>query len=355
MTDITLFQQQIVQWYKKFGRKQLPWQQQVTPYKVWISEIMLQQTQVATVIPYFDRFMQRFPTIKALACASLDDVLHHWSGLGYYSRARNLHASAKIIAEQYSGEIPQEFQHLIALPGIGRSTAGAILALGYKKRAAILDGNVKRVLSRYHGIADWIDSSRAQHKLWELAEQYTPEKKFIAPYTQAMMDLGALICTRATPQCDNCPLNTECAANKSGQQSLYPQKKPKKSAPRRETFFVILEHEQGILLEKRPPVGIWGGLWCFPECSTSRDVKIWCKKNYGLKILSYQLLPVVHHTFSHFQLAITPIYAIVAIASRYSMEPSQTIWYNPEQAPTIGLAAPTQKLLRVIQESQHES
>ena len=255
------FSDLVLSWFKSNGRKNLPWQVEATSYKVWVSEIMLQQTQVVTVIPYFERFMKRFPDVHTLADATLDDVLHHWTGLGYYARARNLHKSAKIITSKYQGSLPLSFDEIITLPGIGRSTAGAILSLSHSKRFPILDGNVKRVLTRYHGIKGWPGKKKVENKLWEIAELHTP-KKSIKQYTQAIMDLGATVCTRRNPDCDLCPLMLSCFAKEKNKQHNFPEKKPRAAIPERDTIFAILENDCGeILLEQRPLNGIWGGLW----------------------------------------------------------------------------------------------
>ena len=261
------FSDSVLSWFKSNGRKNLPWQVEATSYKVWVSEIMIQKTQVVTVIPYFERFMKRFPDVHILADATLDDVLHHWTGLGYYARARNLHKSAKIITSKYQGSLPLSFDEIITLPGIGRSTAGAILSLSHSKRFPILDGNVKRVLTRYHGIKGWPGKKKVENKLWEIAELHTPTKS-IKQYTQAIMDLGATVCTRRNPDCDLCPLMLSCFAKEKNKQHNFPEKKPRAAIPERDTIFAILENDCGeILLEQRPLNGIWGGLWCFPEFS----------------------------------------------------------------------------------------
>jgi A/G-specific adenine glycosylase len=258
------FQQAVLSWFEHQGRTNLPWQNPITPYRVWISEIMLQQTQVATVIPYFERFMQSFPCVESLANASVDDVLHHWTGLGYYARARNLHKTAQIIAFEHLQQFPDTVEALSALPGIGRSTAGAIRSIGFKKPAAILDGNVKRVLARFSATAGWPGKTAVHNQLWKIAEHYSPLER-TEQYTQAMMDLGALVCTRSNPQCHQCPLESNCKAALRGEQSLFPGKKPKKAIPVRESIFLMLRSSKGdILLQQNPPAGLWGGLWVLP-------------------------------------------------------------------------------------------
>ena len=252
--------QPLLDWFDRHGRHNLPWHQNRTAYRVWVSEIMLQQTQVATVIPYYLAFMQRFPNVQSLASAPTDDVLSHWSGLGYYARARNLQKAAQAVVHEHDGEFPQDQQQLEALTGIGRSTAAAILAQAYDIRAAILDGNVKRVLARYHAVPGWPGQTAVQQQLWQFAEQHTPNER-IRDYTQAIMDLGALVCTRSRPSCERCPLQTNCLAYARSETALYPGSKPKKAKPEKTTWMLILEDNDGrVLLQRRPPSGIWGGL-----------------------------------------------------------------------------------------------
>jgi len=264
----------VLAWYDSHGRRHLPWQQDTTPYRVWISEIMLQQTQVSTVIPYYERFLQRFPDVQALAAAPIDEVLHLWTGLGYYARARNLHKAAQLLVERFDGEFPETVEEVAGLPGIGRSTAGAILSLSRQQRAVILDGNVKRVLSRFHAVGD---TGSAQEKiLWQHAEAHTPQKR-VHHFNQVMMDLGATVCTRAKPACLLCPLQSHCAALKEGEPTAYPAKKAARAVPEKSTTLLVLLNAEGeVLLEQRPPAGIWGGLWSFrkparpatPRCAT---------------------------------------------------------------------------------------
>lgn len=264
------FTRSVLRWYKKHGRHDLPWQKDINAYRVWVSEIMLQQTQVNTVIPYYERFMQTFPTVRDLAQADIDEVLHLWTGLGYYARARNLHKSARIIHTDHNNRFPDDLESIVALPGIGRSTAGAILSLALNQVAPILDGNVKRVLARYHRVEGWPGNKKTEQKLWQLAESVTPDKEFAA-YTQAIMDLGATVCTRSNPLCDQCPVNNGCEARETGTQEQYPGKKPKKTLPVKQTIFTIIENDKGeVLLEKRLPQGIWGGLWSFPNVNPNR-------------------------------------------------------------------------------------
>lgn len=339
------FSTRLLGWYDRHGRKDLPWQRDITPYRVWVSEIMLQQTQVATVIPYFERFMQRFPDIAALARAHPDDVLHLWSGLGYYSRARNLHRAAGIIHERHAGTFPRNIDDVIELPGIGRSTAGAILALSADQRHAILDGNVKRVLARHEAVAGWPGNPAIEKTLWSLAERYTPHER-IAAYTQAIMDLGATLCTRTRPRCDACPVAEDCAAHQSGTTARYPAARPRKSMPQRATTMLIIIDAHGdILLEQRPPTGIWGGLWGFPETDSADDVVSWCDRNIRSAVVARESLAALTHVFSHFRLTIHPVVLHVDHPAPSVMERPGMVWYNPRQPQRLGFAAPVKRLL----------
>lgn len=341
------FSQRVLAWFHEHGRKHLPWQQQPSAYRVWVSEIMLQQTQVATVIPYYERFMQRFPEVQTLASAPLDDVLAHWSGLGYYARARNLHRAAQQVVAQHGGEFPQDIDALQALPGIGRSTAGAILSLSAGQRQPILDGNVKRVLARFAAIPGWPGEGRVQAQLWELAERYTPQAQ-VAAYTQAMMDLGAMVCTRSRPHCEACPVATGCEARRLGQQSQFPGKKPRRELPVRQTRMLLLRHGDTVLLEQRPASGIWGGLWSFPECPLEVDVVSHVRQHWGLAVDEPQAWGVLSHTFSHFRLDITPVRATVLTVEPRVEDTGRSHWYALHQPEPRGLAAPVQKLLTIL-------
>ena len=258
------FAERLLDWFDDHGRKDLPWQRGINPYRVWISEIMLQQTQVQTVIPYYERFMQSFPDLQSLADADIDAVLQHWSGLGYYARARNLHKAAGAIRDNFAGEFPTAFDDVVELPGIGQSTAGAILAIAGNQRHAILDGNVKRVLARHAAVAGWPGKTDVSKQLWALAEARTPQQR-VADYTQAIMDLGATLCTRSKPNCAACPVASDCAARIADDVAAYPGRKPKKAKPLRQTTMVIAVNGAAVFLQRRPPVGIWGGLWSLPE------------------------------------------------------------------------------------------
>lgn len=341
------FQQKIVRWFDQHGRKNLPWQMDKTPYRVWVSEVMLQQTQVSTVIPYFERFMQHFPTIDALSKATTDDVLHLWTGLGYYSRARNLHQTAKKIMHDHAGIFPDTLDELQQLRGIGRSTAGAILALAFQQKATILDGNVKRVLIRFSGITEWSGEKLTLEKLWKTAALFTPEKR-IADYTQAMMDLGATICVRGKPLCHACPLETHCVARQSGIEKSLPKPKPKKSLPVKSATLLVIRHKETIFLQKRPATGIWGGLWSVPEYAGFIEEDMISKRCLNdLKIKPQAIVRgvIFRHTFSHYHLDILPIYIKVRTNKTKPMTNDQQIWYNPDGQQKIGLPAPVKKIM----------
>ncbi|MCF6281840.1 MAG: A/G-specific adenine glycosylase [Candidatus Polarisedimenticolaceae bacterium] len=344
--DTKYLSQRLLSWFDQHGRKTLPWQHNPTPYRVWISEVMLQQTQVATVIPYYQRFMARFPDIKTLAEAELDEVLSHWSGLGYYARGRNLHAAAKIIQADHAGTFPYQLSQVVALPGIGRSTAGAILSLSTSARHTILDGNVKRVLARCFVIEGWPGKSSVEKAMWQLAEQLTPNKR-VANYNQAIMDLGATCCTRSKPQCDSCPLATCCGALEQGQVETLPTAKPRKKIPVRTTQMLLIRNMQGeVLLEKRPPTGIWGGLWSLPEVAQGEATECWCEENLGLKVASLEEWPLRRHTFSHFHLDITPQLLQLKSNPTQINEAGRHVWYKMQQ--THGLAAPVARLIEEL-------
>lgn len=341
------FQRAILNWFDQHGRKDLPWQENKTPYRVWVSEIMLQQTQVNTVLAYFSRFMLRFPDIHTLAAAAEDEVLHLWTGLGYYTRARNLLRTAKMIVAQ--GEFPDELNELEKLPGIGRSTAGAIIAIAFEKRAAILDGNVKRVLTRFTATTAWPGDKKVHDQLWEVAEKLTPTAR-IADYTQAMMDLGATVCTRGKPRCEHCPLRKNCLAYAQGIASQLPASKPKKTLPVRKTAWLILLNNNKVLLEKRPPAGIWGGLWSLPQIEgplTKTALKKHSQR-FHCEIDRVHTQEPFRHTFSHFHLDISPIIILTKKTKHKLMEEAQQIWYNLHNPAVIGLPAPVKQLLEKL-------
>ncbi|WP_372828357.1 A/G-specific adenine glycosylase [Shewanella sp. UCD-KL12] len=338
------FSDRIINWYDKYGRKHLPWQLNKTPYKVWVSEIMLQQTQVSTVIPYYLKFMERFPNIDSLANAPQDEVLHHWTGLGYYARARNLHKSAQVIRDEYASIFPNDFDNVLALPGIGRSTAGAVLSLSLSQHHSILDGNVKRVLARHGAIEGWPGKKPVENKLWELTDKLTPAVN-VQKYNQAMMDIGASICSRSKPLCSECPVALDCKAQLAGRQTEYPGKKPKKVIPAKSAFMLVLSRGDEVFLEKRPPTGIWGGLWCFPEFSSHDELNSYLN-SIGLAFSLKEELAGFRHTFSHFHLDVSPINVEVkSWSDNQIMEDKPSLWYNLPHPPKVGLAAATERIL----------
>jgi len=345
---VTPFANAILKWYDAYGRKDLPWQQNKSAYTVWLSEIMLQQTQVTTVIPYYQRFLERFPTVIDLANAEQDEVLHLWTGLGYYARARNLHKAAKIVAEQYNGQFPTELDEMNALPGVGRSTAAAVLSSVYKLPHAILDGNVKRTLARSFAIEGWPGQKKVENQLWEVADQHTPAVD-TDKYNQAMMDMGALVCTRSKPKCTLCPVSEMCESNKHGNQLDFPGKKPKKDKPVKETWFVMLYHDNHVWLEQRPQSGIWGGLFCFPQSETAEinhelDNRAIREQNLS----NPETLIAFRHTFSHYHLDITPVLVKLSKQPDLIMEGTKGLWYNLSKPEEIGLAAPVKQLLESL-------
>ncbi|MFF7707497.1 A/G-specific adenine glycosylase [Pseudomonas sp. NPDC007930] len=334
----------VLDWYDTHGRHHLPWQQGITPYRVWVSEIMLQQTQVSTVLGYFDRFMEALPTVQALAEAPEDEVLHLWTGLGYYTRARNLQKAAQQVVREHGGEFPRDVEQLQSLPGIGRSTAGAIASISMGLRAPILDGNVKRVLARFTAQHGYPGEPAVAKALWATAERYTPQAR-ANHYTQAMMDLGATLCTRSKPTCLLCPVQQGCRANLLGEQGRFPEPKPRKAIPHRSTLMPLLANESGaILLYRRPSSGLWGGLWSLPELDTVADIEHLVEQ-HALVQLGARQLPGLTHTFSHFQLAIEPWLVRVQAHAAPVVE-ADWLWYNLATPPRLGLAAPVKKLLK---------
>ena len=334
------FQAAVLGWFDLHGRKDLPWQTQPTPYRVWVSEIMLQQTQVTTVIRYFLRFMERFPRLQDLAEASLDEVLRHWAGLGYYARARNLHRTAQILHFDYAGKFPEDARQLCALPGIGRSTAGAILSMGLGIRAPILDGNVKRVLSRVAGVDGWPGEPQIARKLWQISEAFTPKMRF-REYTQAMMDLGATLCTPRRPACIRCPLRTACRAFRLNITEALPVPRPRQSKPVRRCFMLVLKNDEGAFcLQKRPPVGIWGGLWSFPDFEPEAELIAWCRSK-GVDTNTLERLPERRHTFTHFHLDYVPVIGRTSKPSRIAEEAQ--CWRKPGEE--NALPAPVRRLM----------
>lgn len=341
----------LLPWFDQFGRKHLPWQQQKTPYKVWISEVMLQQTQVSTVIPYFERFMQSFPDISSLAKAHEDDVLSHWSGLGYYARARNLHKCAKEIHTRFNGEFPDDIATVMALPGIGRSTAGAILSLAAHQVHPILDGNVKRVLSRVFLVEGWYGHTATSKRLWGLAEDNTPQVR-VADYNQSIMDLGATVCVRGkNAKCSECPLQDICAAYEHGVVEKYPESKPRKKLPVKTTVMLLGRSAQReVLMQKRPPAGIWGGLWSLPEFESQDELTQWLDNNLDYRADSVQKWSIMRHTFSHYHLDITPIEVEIKAPKNIVMEDQATVWYKLGAENKRGIPAPISKLIEKLGE-----
>jgi len=327
------------------GRKDLPWQQNPTPYEVWLSEIMLQQTQVSTVIPYYLRFTEQFPTVSDLANADVDNVLSLWTGLGYYARARNLHKAAKYIVESHDAKLPDNLEQLMALPGIGRSTAGAIMTLGFHQNYPILDGNVKRVLTRFFAIEGWPSKKEIENRLWLEAERLLPDKR-IANYIQAQMDLGATLCTRSRPRCNDCPLQMDCRAYAQGNPTKFPTPKPKKATPTKYTnWIIVLNDKNEVLLTKRPSTGIWGGLWTFPEVIDATTIREYCSTNLSLSVDAISELTPFQHVFSHFKLNIQPFVISTKHISNAVNENNMVNWYKIDDALTLGLPAPVKTVL----------
>lgn len=341
----------LLAWYHQCGRHDLPWKVNPTPYRVWLSEIMLQQTQVATVLAYFPRFTARFPDLETLAAANEDAVLAAWTGLGYYRRARNLLRAARHVADEYDGKFPDDHEALEALPGIGRSTAGAILALAFNKRATILDGNVKRVLSRIHGITAWPGKRDVEQQLWRLAEAHTPSTD-VASYTQAIMDLGATLCKRREPICQDCPLSELCDARRLGIVDRIPAPAPRKPSPERSASMLVAEAATGhILLERRSEPGVWGGLWCFPEYPESEDPEA-AALNLAGRPESIMPAPLqMRHQFTHYRLNLTLRHVRIADRAPLDVHDRDLDWFAPEELLTVGLAAPVVRFLDSIRQN----
>ncbi|MGE5624666.1 MAG: A/G-specific adenine glycosylase [Bacillota bacterium] len=340
------FAGRLLAWARRHGRHDLPWQRRRTPYRVWVSEIMLQQTQVAAVVPYYRRFLERFPDVHALADAPLDEVLHLWTGLGYYARARNLQKAAQAVRDRHDGRFPRDFEAVAALPGIGRSTAGAILALSSGQRHPILDGNVKRVLARHGAVQGWPGEKKVEAKLWALAESLTPEQR-VADYTQAIMDLGATVCTRSRPRCGECPVSADCRAHALGREARYPAARPKKTLPVKRTRMLLVRQEDTVLLERRPPAGLWGGLWGFPEIAHDADPFAWCRARFGATPRVVRSWPRLRHSFSHFHLDIEPVELSLPAAAAVQ-DAGDSRWQTVGALPRLGLAAPVKRLLDTL-------
>jgi A/G-specific adenine glycosylase len=343
------FSSRLIAWQKIHGRHDLPWQNTRDPYAIWVSEIMLQQTQVAAVIAYYQRFMQRFPDIARLAQAAQEEVLQYWSGLGYYSRARNLHAAAQAIMSNHNGAFPHNFDDVQALPGIGRSTAAAIVAFAHHQPQPILDGNVKRVFARHFLVEGWPGLPKIEKQLWLLAEQLLPQADMSA-YTQGLMDLGATLCTRTKPKCMLCPLRETCQAYISGRWHELPAPKPRKAMPEKHVTMLLLLHGNEILLEKRPPTGIWGGLWSLPEVDIAVSTQAWTEQRYGLVAETLPPLPLLTHGFTHFRLHITPQPMQVS-AIRPAAQEAGLVWLPLGDAIGAALPTPVRKLLLQIKKA----
>jgi A/G-specific adenine glycosylase len=333
----------VVDWQMRHGRHDLPWQRSRDAYSIWVSEIMLQQTQVATVIPFYERFMRRFPDVAALASAPLDDVMQAWSGLGYYTRARNLHKAAHVIVADHGAQVPASVDALAALPGVGRSTAAAIAALAYGVRGAILDGNVKRVLCRSFGVEGDPASGRVERSLWTLAEALSPEDD-IAAYTQGMMDIGATVCVRARPLCDRCPLQSACMAFQQGRTDELPQPRRRRPVPERDVAMLVVRRGAQVLLEKRPESGIWGGLWSLPETAVDDDLRAYCARRFGPTDIALCELPGLTHGFTHFRLRIRPWRVDLDGPTSSVAEPG-SMWMQLEDARRAALPVPIKRIL----------
>lgn len=339
------FSRRLIRWHKQHGRHDLPWQNTTDVYRVWLSEIMLQQTQVATVLPYYARFLARFPTLKDLAAAPVGEVMALWSGLGYYARARNLHACARVVMNEHSGHFPRDPEQLVTLPGIGRSTANSIATFCFDACAPILDGNVKRVFTRCFGIEGFPGNAAVEKQLWTLAEELMPAKQADI-YNQAQMDLGATLCTRSKPRCADCPLGEICVARATNRQVELPHRKTRGELPQREVTLLILLSKNRVLLERRPPVGIWGGLLSLPELPNALDAEYFAQKSYGCRLNSVLRAPTGIHTFTHFRLHITPLICDVTAHPR-AME-SGLEWHDLGDLEHIALPAPIKKLLTAL-------
>ena len=339
------FAQRLIAWQRRHGRHDLPWQNTRDPYRVWLAEIMLQQTQVATVIPYYLRFIARFPGIIELAAAHPDAVMALWSGLGYYARARNLHRCARQLVENHRGAFPRDPAAIARLPGIGRSTANAIAAVCFGARAPILDGNVKRVLCRHFGIEGYPGAAPIEARLWQIAEQLLPPQH-VATYLQAQMDLGALVCTRSQPRCATCPVSATCVALHEGRTATLPTPRPRRALPQRQVSLLVLLHVDRVALERRPPAGVWGGLWSLPELPAGRDAAHFARDELGLKLRAVQPAPSLDHDFTHFRLHIQPL--ICGVADFAATTESRLHWFERNAFAELALPAPIRKILNAI-------
>jgi len=338
------FATRLIAWQQSSGRRNLPWQRTRDPYRIWLSEIMLQQTQVATVIPYYQRFLAEFPDVATLAAAPIGRVLQYWSGLGYYRRAHLAHEAARKVVAEQGGTFPRDAAALAVLPGIGRSTAAAIAAFSSGARAAILDGNVKRVLARHEGIEGFPGATKVERRLWERAEALLPARD-VATYTQALMDLGATVCLRARPRCELCPVARDCVARRDGRVAELPAPRPRKALPLRELTVLLIERKGEVLLERRPPTGIWSGLWSLPEVETGRDVAAHCRTRFQMKVAPQPPLPAIEHAFTHFRLRLHPQPCIVREGASRAEEPG-LLWLPLVDSAGAALPAPIKNLLR---------
>jgi len=323
----------------------LPWQNTRDPYRIWLSEIMLQQTQVGTALPYYERFLAAFPDVAALARAPLDAVLAQWSGLGYYRRAHHLHGTARAIVAAHDGAFPRDAAALATLPGIGRSTAAAIAAFAFGAREAILDGNVKRVLARHRGVVGWPGEPRVQAALWRFADALLPDSSSIRPYTQGLMDVGATICTRRRPRCAECPVSADCVAFNDARIDALPTPRPRAPLPRRRVTLLVLECAGEVLLERRPPVGIWSGLWSFPEVSVGADIGEYVRTRFGATPGDLQSLPSIDHVFTHFALTMHPVGVPIARGPMTAEAPGVD-WFTHDAAIAAAVPAPIRALVR---------
>ncbi|GGK07706.1 A/G-specific adenine glycosylase [Luteimonas terricola] len=344
-STVDAFTAPLLAWFDVHGRHDLPWLHPRTPYRVWLSEIMLQQTQVRVVVPYFERFVAALPDVAALGAAPLDDVLGLWSGLGYYARARNLHAAARACVELHGGALPRDFAALLALPGIGRSTAGAILAQAWGERFAILDGNVKRVLARYHGIEGWPGQSTVEKQLWQRAQEHLPPAR-LADYTQAQMDLGATLCTRHSPACADCPLQDGCAAYAQGRTDELPTPKPGKPLPTREAMLLLLRDAEGrVLMQRRPPVGVWAQLWSLPQAEDCEAARDWFTAHVDGDYARGEALDTIAHAFSHYRFNMHPR-RWQAVATAATVRDNEDLRWVPRDALAgLGIPAPVRTLI----------
>jgi A/G-specific adenine glycosylase len=341
------FATRIIQWQHSYGRHELPWQNTRDPYRIWASEIMLQQTQVSAVIPYYQRFIARFPDVQTLAAADEEDVLTYWSGLGYYARGRNLHQAGRLIVERHAGVFPREFEAVLALPGVGRSTAAAICVFAFGQRRAILDGNVRRVLARHAGIGGYPGDKRVQDQLWQHAESVLPDSG-VEAYTQGLMDLGAGPCSRINPDCAACPVDESCIARRDGLTAQLPGPRPTRTLPQRETHMLILMSRGEVLLEKRPASGIWGGLWSFPEAAEDRIEA--AALRYGARPDRLRRLTLVDHAFTHFKLRIRPVLA--QVADPPGIREPGLLWLTVEDALGAAVPAPVKRILGELRAMQ---